>query len=268
MSMLSSSLFRALSFVVLFNVSYSHALEPSACPSSKEDYFAYLRRYPETLGPVGNAMLGEIEIIDDLQTITDVEQSSGRQVGIVAEDKYWLWLNDAVKFPNGNSGVYGRLIWRGALAGIGGVVVMPVLPDGRVCLNRNFRHATRSWEYELPRGGVQDNETVEVAALRELGEETGLIVDKLQFLGQMNPDSGMTSTVVSVFLGRVLRQENAQPEDSEAIAAVEAFSVEKIKQGFIDGYLSVEVKGEIHRIHLRDPFLAFALLQAELRHEQ
>jgi ADP-ribose pyrophosphatase len=268
MSTLYSSLFQALCFVVLFNASYSHALAPCATPSSKENYFAYLKHYPETLGPVGNAMLGEIEIIDDLQTITDIEQSTGRQVGVVAEDKYWLWLNDAVKFPNGSFGVYGRLIWRGALAGTGGVAVMPVLSDGKVCLNRNFRHATRSWEYELPRGGIQENETVEEAALRELREETGLIVDELKFLGQMNPDSGMTSTTVSVFLGRVLWQENAQPEDSEAIAAVEAFSVEEIKQGFIDGHLSVEVKGKIHRIHLGDPFLAFALLQAELRHEQ
>lgn len=260
------SLFRILCSIFIISTCHSQDQIPAVSSIVKESYFNYLKRYPKALGPSGNFLLGEIEIIEDVQKIKDIEQNTGRKVGVMAEDKYWIWLNDAVKFPNGKSGVYGRLIWKSSLNGVGGVVVLPVLPNGKVCLNRNFRHATRSWEYELPRGGIEENETIQEAAFREVREETGLIVDQLQFLGQINPDSGTTNTVVSVFLAKVLRQEEAQPEDSEAIAAIEAFSIEEIKNGFIAGYLSREVDGNQVHINLRDPFLAFALLQTELRH--
>jgi hypothetical protein len=78
----------------------------------------------------------------------------------------------------------------------------------------------------------------------------------------MNPDSGLTNSVIPVFMARVLNQTVSTPDDSEAIEEIEAFSIEEIKQGFIDGYLSTK-DGE--RIHLRDPFLAFAILQTDIR---
>lgn len=144
-----------------------------------------------------------------------------------------------------------------------GVVILPMLPDGRVALIKNYRHATRSWEYELPRGAVSNNETIEIAALRELKEETGLIADKLIFLGKMNVDSGLTNTVASVFLAKVVSQESSEPEDSEAIASIETFFIEEIKEGFISGFLYEKGTGE--RVNLRDSFLSFALFQVSLR---
>lgn len=228
-------------------------------------YFNYLDRYPKTLSFLGNAHHGEIEIIFDKQKIFDIQQKTGRKVGIVAEDNYWLWINDAVKFPNGTYGVYGRLLWRQSLAGATGVAVMVMLPNGKIALNRNFRHTTRSWEYELPRGGVDIGETIEAAAAREVQEETGMIIDQLQLLGQIAVDSGVTNAVVSVFFARILAQQMSQPEDSEAIAAVDFFSIEELKKGFIDGCLSVRINEEMCKIPLRDPFLAFALFQADLR---
>lgn len=233
--------------------------------SQINNYFNYFKDHYEALGPYGNYNLGEIEIVDDTQKIAEIERVVGRKVGVVAEDPYWLWINDAVIFPSGKFGVYGRMIWRQSLKGIGGVALMPVLADGRICLNRNFRHATRTWEYELPRGCVQENETNEDAAIRETKEETGLVVGQLHLLGRINPDSGMTNSVVPVYLAKVLEQGIAQIEDSEAIAGVEYFSLDEIKKGLVDGYLSVEIDKNVHKINLRDPFLAFAILQCELR---
>jgi ADP-ribose pyrophosphatase len=230
-----------------------------------DSYFEYLDTYPETLGPDGKASLGEIEIVRDRQKIAEIQQMTGRQVGVVAKDNYWIWLNDPVKFPNSKYGVYGRLLWRSSLKGPAGVAVMAILPDGKIPLNRNFRHATRSWEYELPRGARDHNESIEAAALREVKEETGMVIDSLVSLGEMIPDSGLTNSVVPIFLAKVVSQEDPLFEDSEAIADIDAFSVEELKQGFINGYLSVKIDEKICKIKLRDPFLAFALLQAELR---
>jgi len=90
-------------------------------------------------------------------------------------------------------------------------------------------------------------------------------LDELYLLGFMNPDSGMTSSVVPVFAAKVVKQENASPEDSEAIAAVEAFSLEEIKQGFVAGRLVSNNGKESFEAYLRDPFLSFAILLAETK---
>ncbi len=78
------------------------------------------------------------------------------EVGVVREDQYWIWLRDAVYFPKGVPVTYDRLIWKSELkSNSPGVAVLPILPSGHVVLNLNYRHATKSWELELPRGGIQ-----------------------------------------------------------------------------------------------------------------
>lgn len=246
-------------FAALFFLSSLHSHQ------NIDNYLQYLEKYPQTLGPMASYQKGEIEIILDKAKMIEIEHTFQRKVGIVAEDKYWIWLNDAVRFPNGTYGIYGRLIWRCSLDGPAGVAILPVLPNGKIALNRNFRHATRSWEYELPRGALNSNETPENAARRELKEETGLIADHVDCLGYMHPDSGMTNTSAPVYLVQVFKKENATPEDSEAIASIDAFTIEELKEGFRQGYLMANIDGKQTKVNLQDPFLAFALLQWELR---
>jgi ADP-ribose pyrophosphatase len=246
-------------------VAVAAAPNENKLPSALDAYFEYLDTYPAALGPMGDAASGEIEIIRDKDKIAEIEQKMGRKVGIIAIDKYWVWLNDAVKFPKGNYGIYGRMLWVAALDKAAGVAVMPVLPNGKIPLNRNFRHATRSWEYELPRGRVETGESIHAAAQREVKEETGMQLDTLHLLGNMAVDTGLTGTVVPIFLAMVLNEEEATPDEFEAIAAIEAFTISEIKQGLVDGYITATVEGKPCKIPLRDPFLAFALLQAELQ---
>jgi 8-oxo-dGTP pyrophosphatase MutT (NUDIX family) len=66
--------------------------------------------------------------------------------------------------------------------------VLPVLPSGQIILVLNFRHPTRSWKLELPRGGMQSGETQEEAALRELKEETGFITSSYAVEVIFNPN--------------------------------------------------------------------------------
>jgi 8-oxo-dGTP pyrophosphatase MutT (NUDIX family) len=54
------------------------------------------------------------------------------------------------------------------------VVLVPVDPDGRLLMVRQYRHPAGRWLLELPAGGVDERDaTPEAAALRELREETG-----------------------------------------------------------------------------------------------
>src|SRR5260370_26568328 len=54
----------------------------------------------------------------------------------------------------------------------GSVVVLPVLPDGRIVLIRQYRYAARQYLWELVAGRIDAGETPKVAAARELIEET------------------------------------------------------------------------------------------------
>ncbi len=246
------------------SLSWAGAKHPSAIDSSFEEYQHLLQKYSSTLGPFGNANQKEIEIILDPKEIRDIENRTHRKVGIILSDRFWTLLSDAVQFPSGSKGVYNRLLWNKSIGKpIAGVAVMILTPDGKIVLNRNFRHATRSWEYELPRGGIEGEESAESAAKREVKEETGFIVKDLKPLGEMANDSGMTNAITSVFLAKSDYQSTATPETSEAIAAVETFSLEEVRAGLIAGHMSP--KNSTKSVSFRDPFLTFALWQADAR---
>lgn len=233
--------------------------------SPTQSYLKLLYNHSDTLGPFGKASEGEIEIIRDPETIQQIEAQARRKTGIVYQDKFWILLNDPVRFPSGKTGIYSRLLWVNSLEGTPGVAVLPILPDGRIALNFNYRHATRSWEIELPRGGINKGESIKEACKREVKEETGKVISHLEYLGDMTPDSGMTNTVVPIYLAKVIAEEASHPEESEAIKAVLAFTIEEIKEGYRKGYLLVSKDDTQIKVPLRDPFLAFALFQAEIR---
>lgn len=229
---------------------------------SRKDYLELIQNHPHLIVPQGDASKGEIEILIDPVKMEQIEEKSKRDVGIVWRDKYWLWINDAVRFPSGHEGIYARIVWAKALTGSVGVAVMPILPDGRIVLNCNYRHATRSWEIELPRGGINPHETIQEAAKREAREETGMVVDALVLLGEMPPDTGLTSTIVPIFQARVIAKQQSEQEETEAIEEILALTRTETETAFQRGYLDCQIRGETKRVFVRDPFLAFALLKS------
>lgn len=250
-------------------------------PSSLNQYLQLFKDHPETFGPLGKWRSGEIEITVNPEQIKKIEHqmrlrliSKGVQeidaekwstVGMIAEDNYWMWLRDAVIFPSGVYGTYNRLMWKGGMGGVPGIAILPLLSTKKIVVNVNYRHATRSWEIELPRGQKKTGESPENAAARELKEETGYQVLKLTQLGTMAPDTGTQMSLVPVFCGEVSHSGENSKEYSEAILQNPAFSKDELKQGFVRGYIEFPIHGEIVKVNCRDPFLTFALLQAEMK---
>ncbi|MDP1834953.1 MAG: NUDIX domain-containing protein [Chlamydiales bacterium] len=231
--------------------------------ASTNEYLDLMHRYPQTLGPLGDASKGEIEITLDLNEIRDIQLATGRQVGIVAQDNYWIWINDACHFPNGRKGVYGRIAWKRRLSDFVGAAAMPMLPDGRIVMNLMFRHSTRCWEVELPRGMAEAGETVAEAAAREAREETGMVVSNLVRLGDIASDTGISGTTVPIFLAQVTDQVTTERDDAEAIEDVFAMSIPEIKAAFVKGYYETEINGKKITARFRDPFLAYGVLLYE-----
>ncbi|HSW72795.1 MAG TPA: NUDIX hydrolase [Chlamydiales bacterium] len=246
-----------------------------ALAGEREEYLQLLK--DSTLGIAASSKEGEIELVLDPSKIQEIEKiqkerllKKGFQedaavsfsyVGVVAEDTYWLFIRDAVIFPNGSYGTYNRLVMKNSLDGPAGCAVLPRDKNGRYYLVLNFRHATRSWEWELARGLRKKGEKAEDAALRELHEETGFTAEKCVFLGDMAPDTGSLSTVVPIFLVDCKSQGKAEVEDSEAIVGVYGFTKEELYEGLRKGVMTKGGK----KGYLRDAFLTFALLQLEVR---
>jgi ADP-ribose pyrophosphatase len=70
------------------------------------------------------------------------------------------------------------------------VSIFAVTENGKFPLVRQFRPAVERITLELPSGHVDEGETPEQAACRELFEETGFVAHELTLVGNLSPDTG------------------------------------------------------------------------------
>jgi len=99
----------------------------------------------------------------------------------------------------------------------GSVVVLPVLPDGRILLIQQYRHATRQYLWELVAGRMDPGETPKVAAGRELIEETGYRAKRLRVFLDVFPTPGFLEERMFILLAEGLTEGEAEPEEDEKI---------------------------------------------------
>jgi len=87
----------------------------------------------------------------------------------------------------------------------GAVAIAPLLPDGRLLLVRQYRHAARAWLLELPAGRREPGEAPLGAARRELEEETGQRAETWEPLASFLTAPGFCSERIELFLASDLR---------------------------------------------------------------
>ena len=99
----------------------------------------------------------------------------------------------------------------------GSVVVLPVLPDGRIVLIRQYRYAARQYLWELVAGRIDAGETPKVAAARELIEETGFRAKRFRVFLDVFPTPGFLEERMFILLAEGLTAGEAEPEEDEKI---------------------------------------------------
>jgi ADP-ribose pyrophosphatase len=109
----------------------------------------------------------------------------------------------------------------------GSVVVLPVLPDGRIVLIRQYRHATRLYLWELVAGRIDSGEGVRQAAARELIEETGYRARRFRVFLDVFPTPGFLEERMYIVLAEGLTAGKAEPEEDEKIT-VKAFTTPRL----------------------------------------
>jgi len=104
-------------------------------------------------------------------------------------------------------------------------VVVPVLGRDRLVMIWNYRHAIQGWELELPAGHIEDGESPEACARRELEEETGYTAGSWKRLGWFHPSPGMSSQRAYVHLARNLKDGSLHREPYEVGMEVKILNI-------------------------------------------
>ena len=115
--------------------------------------------------------------------------------------------SDRVQLPDGQESVREYIIHQGA------VLVIPILDNGNLIIERQFRYPLRRAFLELPAGKIDNGEEILATAKRELLEETGYSASDWRYLGMIHPCIGYSNERIEIFLARGLRRESRQQLD-------------------------------------------------------
>jgi ADP-ribose pyrophosphatase len=101
----------------------------------------------------------------------------------------------------------------------GSVVVLPVFPDRRILVIRQYRHATGQYLWELVAGRRDGGESFARGAARELEEETGYRAQRFTQILDIFPSPGFVAEDMAIFVATGLTKGKAHPEEDEKITA-------------------------------------------------
>jgi 8-oxo-dGTP pyrophosphatase MutT (NUDIX family) len=126
------------------------------------------------------------------------------------------WINVehwAVRLPDG-SVIPDYTVLDYALPAVG---IVAVGDDGRVLLIDHYRFITGTRGWEVPAGRMEEGESVETAAGRELLEETGHVASRWEALGQYHPSNGSSNQVFHLMVARGLTRRSEPLDRNEAL---------------------------------------------------
>ncbi len=118
------------------------------------------------------------------------------------------------------------------------VNIIPLTPDHRVVMVKQYRHGSRTVTLEIPGGLADSGDTPEKAAARELLEETGYRADRWTKIGVVSPNPAIFSNRCYTFLAQDIKKVSDlvpdQTEDIEVELIPLANIPELIRAGKID----------------------------------
>ena len=121
---------------------------------------------------------------------------------------------DRVRLPNGATATREYVVHPGA------VLVVPILDDGRLVLERQFRYPVGRVMLEFPAGKIDSDEAPLATARRELREEAGYVARTWQHLGTVHPEIGYSSEAIEMYVATDLKHVGAQLDEGEFLDVV------------------------------------------------
>jgi len=149
---------------------------------------------------------------------------------VVYDGKFLKVERDKIRLPDGSTSH--REFFRHP----GAVVILPLLPDGRVLLERQFRYPNAQVFIEFPAGKIDPGEEHLACAKRELEEETGYTAAKWRFVCTIHNAIAYSDEHLEIFLAEDLtagEQKLDKGEFLETFTATVPELLEMVKRGEI-----------------------------------
>jgi ADP-ribose pyrophosphatase len=121
---------------------------------------------------------------------------------------------DTVRLPDGKTA---RREW---IQHPGAVIMIPMLDEQTVLLERQYRYPLQRHFYELPAGKVEHGEDPLATAQRELREECGYEAKRWQHLTTLHPCIGYSDERIELYLARELTHVGHAHDDGEFLEVV------------------------------------------------
>jgi 8-oxo-dGTP pyrophosphatase MutT (NUDIX family) len=133
-------------------------------------------------------------------------------------------IEDEVTKPDGSRGTYSTVRLRD------GVGVLAVDDEGFAYFAKEFRYAVGRESVEIVGGAVEEGESPEEAARRELREELGIEAEEFVEMGSIQPVTSLVNSASTLFLARRLRFEGKDEDAGEVIRTVKMPLQEAVAQ--------------------------------------
>ena len=150
---------------------------------------------------------------------------------LVYDGKMLEVREDNVRLPNG------KIARREYIRHSGAVVIIPLLDDNTIVMERQFRYPLGRHFLELPAGKIEPGEHPLATAQRELVEECGYRAGAWRHLATVHPCIGYSDERIEFYLARQLTAVERALDDGEFLEVV-PMAVEEVLQQIKDGRIT------------------------------